>query len=158
MALIIEDGSNVPNANSYITAQEWLDWASARGIQHSNSQSDVEEHILRGMNYFEAQSFIGLKANSDQSLQWPRSWIVIDTNSINSDVIPQEVKDSCYEVTLTEAQNNSYVAAQDRVTLSERVGDISVTYEAGQGSRSTTPAVTWAMRKIVNATNSVSRA
>mgnify|MGYP003653719495 CR=1 FL=1 len=158
MALIIEDGSNVPNANSYITAQEWLDWAAARGIQHAHSQSDVEAHILRGMDYFEAQSFIGLKANSEQSLQWPRDWVIIDGYSVESNTIPPEVKNSCYEVTNTEAQGNSYISAQGRVTTSESVGSISVSYASGQGSRNTTPAVTYALAKIVIGTNSVTRA
>jgi len=72
MALVIEDGSVVPNANSYITVDEFKAWADERGISYGTDQA-VEQAIYRAMDWFERQFFIGNKANENQPLQWPRT-------------------------------------------------------------------------------------
>ena len=49
MALVIEDGSGVTGANSYVTAQNYDDWATARGISHTHSDTQLEQFILRAL-------------------------------------------------------------------------------------------------------------
>ena len=72
MALIIEDGSGVANANSYVTTTEWDTWATARGIAHSHSTGKIEELILTAMDYIEAQNFVGLCAICKRSSDYSR--------------------------------------------------------------------------------------
>lgn len=158
MALIIEDGSGVANANSYVTTAEWDTWATARGIAHSHSASKIEELILTAMDYIEAQNFLGRKATDAQSLQWPRTEVYIDSYSVNSDEIPKELKNSVYEVTRTVSDGNFALSAKDRQTTQEKIGDITVTYKNNAGMKKETPAVRSALRKIIKPLSMVSRA
>ena len=158
MALIIEDGSGVANANSYVTAAQWDAWATARGISHSHSTSKIEEFILTAMDYIEAQNFLGRKATNAQSLQWPRTEVYIDSYSVNSDEIPNQLKNALYEVTRTVADGNFALSARGRQTTQEKIGEITVTYKNNASMNKETPAVTSALRKITKSANAVSRA
>jgi hypothetical protein len=158
MALTIEDGSLVTGANSYVTAAEWDTWATDRGLTHTHSTSKIEEGILRAMDYFESLEFLGQKHEDTQSLQWPRDYVYIDGYSVNSDIIPSEVKAAVYEAVKMELDGDSPIKAQGRETQSEKIGDISVTYKSHAGMRKTTPAFTHSIRKLVQAKNAVYRA
>jgi protease II len=92
MALIVEDGSLVANANSYITLAEYKAWADARGLTYSADDTTVEQQILRAMDYLERIEYIGNKANENQPLQWPRTEALIDGYYADATEIPKEVK------------------------------------------------------------------
>lgn len=156
MALVIEDGSVVANANSYITVAEFKAWADARGISYGTDQA-VEQAILRAMDWFERQYFIGNKANENQPLQWPRTEALIDGYYADATEIPKEVNTALYEATKVELEGNSELNNEDRRTIREQVGDISVEYAANSLNRVTTPALTFAMNRIVAPATMVSR-
>jgi hypothetical protein len=153
MTLIIEDGSIVDNANSYITSQEYADWADARfGAGRSTAPScdeDIEALIFRSMDYFEAQNFIGTKVVSTQSLQWPRYNVYIDGFYQSSTSIPKEVKSSIYELSYAEEVGNSELAPVERKTSMEKVGELEVEYADNSSSKTSTIAVPNAMRKLL---------
>lgn len=149
MALIIEDGSQVSGANSYVTLAEFKAWADARSVTYSATDSVVEAQILRAMDYIETQSFVGFKLTSTQALQWPRSGVVIDGFAVGSTDIPNELKLAVYEATKAEIDGDSKLAATDRQVVSETVGEISVTYKDSSSMKRATPALTAALRKIV---------
>jgi len=44
MALVVEDGSNVSGANTYVTLAEFKAWADERGITYDND-AKVTQHI-----------------------------------------------------------------------------------------------------------------
>jgi len=71
MALIVEDGSGVENANTYASIAYVQQYADARGI-------DVvitEPHIITSMDFIEGLSFVGTKISG---LQWARNKAKID--------------------------------------------------------------------------------
>ena len=156
MTLIIEDGSVVANANSYITVAQFKDWADSRGITYGTDQ-EVEQGILRAMDWFERQFFIGNKANENQPLQWPRTEALIDGYYADATEIPKEVVTALYEATKVELDGNSELNNEDRRTIREQVGDISVEYAENSNNRITTPALTFAMNRIVAPAVMVSR-
>jgi len=156
MTLIIEDGSVVANANSYITVAQFKDWADSRGITYGTDQ-EVEQGILRAMDWFERQFFIGNKANENQPLQWPRTEALIDGYYADATEIPKEVVTALYEATKVELDGNSQLNNEDRRTIREQVGDISVEYAENSNNRITTPALTFAMNRIVAPAVMVSR-
>jgi len=156
MALIIEDGSVVPNANSYITVDEFKDWADERGISYGTDQA-VEQAIYRAMDWFERQFFIGNKANENQPLQWPRTEALIDGYYADATEIPKEVNTALYEATKVELDGNSELNNEDRRTIREKVGDISVEYAQNSNNRVTTPALTFAMNRIAAPAGLVTR-
>lgn len=152
MPLIIEDGTIVPNANSYITIAEYNDWANVRfGTRDTApaADEDAEALILRAMDYFEAQSFTGQKTDSTQPLQWPRAWVTIDRYAIDANTIPTEVKRSIFELTYAEEIGESKLAITERQTKKEKIGSIEVEYSDGSGARNFNPAIPAAMKKLL---------
>lgn len=157
MALVVETGSVVSGANSYITAAEYRAWAVDRGITVAESDDAIERSILRAMDYFEQLLFIGNKANENQPLQWPRTEALIDGYYADATEIPTQVKRALYEATKVEIDGNSQHNNIDRRTIREKVGDIEVQYADNSESRNTTPSLTMALRKIVSPATTVSR-
>lgn len=157
MALVIEDGSVVSGANSYITLAEYRSWANARGINADLSDTILERYVLRAMDYFEQLLFIGNKANENQPLQWPRTEALIDGYYADATEIPTVVKTALYEAVKVEADGYSELNNQERKTIRERVGDIEIEYASNSENRTLTPALTNALRKVIQPSNMVSR-
>lgn len=157
MALIVEDGSLVANANTYVSLAEYKAWADARGVTYSDNDTTVEQQILRAMDYLERLGFIGNKANENQPLQWPRTEAQIDGYYADATEIPKEVKTALYEAIKVEADGYSQFTVETRRTKSETVGDISVTYADNSENRVVTPALTFALGKIIVSPSMVSR-
>ena len=156
MALVVEDGSIVAGANSYITADEYRTWANARGIDVEASQF-LERSILRAMDYFEQLHFIGNKANENQPLQWPRTEALIDGYYADATEIPVQVKTALYEAIKVEIDGLSQLNTEDRRTIKEKIGDIEIQYASNSESKTITPALTRALGKILYPANLVSR-
>jgi len=157
MALTVEDGTLVSNANSYISVANFVAWADARGITYP-ALPELEQKILRAMDYIECLNFVGQKHEETQSLQWPRDYVYIDGYSVDSDEIPKEVKAAVYEATKAEIDGDSRLSASERETASEKIGDISVTYRSNAGMKRSIPAVSKALRKLVTNPSEVGRA
>lgn len=158
MALVVENGSVVAGANSYVTLAEYRAWANARGITSSDSDTILERQVLRAMDYFEQLLFIGNKANENQPLQWPRTEALIDGYYADATEIPVQVKRALYEAIKVEADGYSQWNNQERRTIREKVGDIEVQYADNSENRTITPALTSALSKLVVGPTSVSRA
>jgi len=156
MALIVEDGSVVAGANTYVTLEEYLDWAHARGM-HPQGDNEEEYHILRAMDYIEKQPFLGTKANENQPLQWPRHRVWIDGYPIDSNQIPNELKIAVFELAQAHHDNDDLLAPVERQTIQETIGGISVTYAKSQPQRRSLPAVRLALQKLVYSASTVSR-
>lgn len=156
MTLIIEDGTVVAGANSYITVAEFKSWAGDRGIA-VGSDTKIEQGILRAMDWFERQFFIGNKANENQPLQWPHTEALIDGYYEDATEIPKEVPNALYEATKVELDGYSELNEQERKTVREQVGDISITYADNSNNRVVTPALRFAMNRIARPAGMVSR-
>lgn len=77
MTLIIEDGSNVANANSYASTVTLRAYALLRGVVLPVSESACEALAIKAMDEIESrrEEYQGMKANDDQALQYPRAQI-----------------------------------------------------------------------------------
>lgn len=93
MALIVEDGSIVDNANSYVTLAEFRTYAATRGVTLPNNDEDAEAILIKAMDYFESYGdrFKGTQVTRDQPLSWPRSGAVIEGWTWSSSEIPRQV-------------------------------------------------------------------
>ena len=156
MALIIEDGSIVTDANSYVTIEEYANWADARfgAVRDSKPALDAklcyEGFILRATDYFETLSFKGSKVQSDQPLQWPRSGVVIDGFKVSSTSIPKEVKTSIFELAYAEEQQRGQLDPLERGIKSEKIDVIEVTYADNASSRCINVAVSATLKKLLD--------
>jgi len=90
MTLIIEDGTNVANANSYISCVNARAYAISRGITLPATDPELEILLIKSMDYLESlrEKYQGVKTYSTQCLQWPRYGVYIDGNAASSILIP----------------------------------------------------------------------
>lgn len=139
MALITEDGTNVTGAESYQTV-------AGADTYHSNLgnatwaalTTTVKEQLLRKATQYMTQMYRnrwkGYRTYSDQALDWPRQFVLVDDSlyneEIESDEIPVEIKNACAELAL---KSNSVTLNPDieRQTASVTVASLSVTYVPG---------------------------
>lgn len=93
MALIVEDGSIVEGANSYVSIADFRAYATARGVELSADDAEVETILIKAMDYLEsfADRFKGCLVDRDQPLSWPREDVVIENWSWSSTEIPRQV-------------------------------------------------------------------
>lgn len=145
MALIIESGSIVTGANSYVTTTELTDFATARGITVTG---DPEELLLKAMDYLETLSFIGLKKTRDQPLQWPRVEVWIDAYDFPDDEIPQELKNGQILVALAVDEGLDPMSPVEPAIKQEVFDVFSTTYEDNAASRSISVDINRALYKI----------
>jgi len=110
MAIVVEDGTLVTDANAYITVQFFREWHAARGIAAAATDAGsyttalIEAAIVKATDYVDKRfgtKFVGELRDSDQSLMWPRSdaW----TNQgdyIQTTTIPKELKRAVVEYSL----------------------------------------------------------
>lgn len=128
MALIVETGAIITNANSYISTTDFTTYATARGY---TLVAGAETLLVQAMDYLEGLRYKGQKRTEDQSLQWPRYDVYIDGYYFPSDEIPQELINGQCEVALAIDAGNGPLDDVARQTKREKVGPIEVEYMDG---------------------------
>lgn len=91
MALVVEDGTGVEGANSYLTVAELRAFAGDRGLTLPVADSDVEPLLVKATDYLELKSYIGDRASDNQGLSWPRTQTANPYWQYN-DLIPTKLK------------------------------------------------------------------
>ena len=130
MTLIIEDGSIVANANSFVTVAELDSYTSARGITlyqedgTTELTSDQKEYVLIGgfdyLNSIDPQ-LKGCRVERAQTGAYPRVGLVIDGFTYDSNEIPSVVK--TVQMSLAVESNQGVDLYSDQATIkSESVG------------------------------------
>jgi len=99
MALIIEDGTGVANANSFVTDLEYTTYTTSRGLTVGADAIIREKELILASDFLESlrASYQGFKTDNTNSLQWPRRGVFIDGFAILDDFIPQELKNAQIE-------------------------------------------------------------
>lgn len=128
MAIIVEDGSIVANANSYVSEADLLAYAVARGV---TLQANTEILLIKAMDYIESLNFIGIKVQSTQPLQWPRANVYIDDYPFPSNEIPKELKNALMQTAMSIDANVDPQSNVGKQIQSATVGPVSVTFEKG---------------------------
>ena len=96
MALIIEDGSVVPNANSFVTVADARIAASEYGLALPADEADAEAALITGGMWIKQQEseLQGARIDAAQTLSYPRTPVYLYTFLQASNFIPQELIDS----------------------------------------------------------------
>ena len=127
--LIVENGTNVPDADSYVSALDAIDIAEKLGLTFPVTANEADAPLRMAAMFLEKyrNNYQGSKYYGDQSLQWPRDPVYIDDFYNEPDNIP---KDLIYaQVAIASVQytgGNLYGTARGN-TISRSVGDVSVT-------------------------------
>lgn len=160
MTLIIEDGSNVANANSFNTDAELSAYASARGLELPATEAERDILQILAMDFItdNEDDMQGYRVTSDQELSFPRVGVVVNGYLNESDKIP---------ATLKKAQNEASIAAHTQTLLTnattnniqkEKVDVIETSYfKGGSISKVRLDRVWNYLNPILNPTNKLVR-
>jgi hypothetical protein len=147
MALIIEDGSGVAGANSYISVTNAKAYAAARGLTIGTVDAAIEILLTKALDYIEALrgEFQGSKTDATQALQWPRAGAYLDGVEIEDDEIPAVLPMAQAQLAVDAYTLDLMPVGDGRAVVRERVeGAVEVQYDPG-GNTNAQPSLTAAM-------------
>ena len=94
--LIIEDGTGVPNANTYATLAEYKDYLTMYNNTAALAKTDeaLVASLLSGADYLNTYKFKGVQSTQMQGLVWPRGEVFLrdDPLPLPDNVIPSVIK------------------------------------------------------------------
>lgn len=131
MALVLEDGSALPNSNTYVLEVTFTDWLASMGFTITRP---ADELLLNAMTTIEAQNYKGNKLTKEQALQWPRSGVVVDGFDVGEDEIPQELINAQMQCAYDIDQGNDPSAIGTQDVKKEKVDVIEVEYQDNSSS------------------------
>lgn len=146
MALIVEDGSGVAAANSYVSVAEARAWVGARGLTLPAGDTAVEQLLLKAMDLLESyrSQFSGAKTSASNPLQWPRTGATLDGVALDDDVIPTELKSALIQLAFDAQTTDLQPTGSGREVVREKIDVIETEY-AKRGSGSITPQLNKAL-------------
>lgn len=135
MALIVEDGTGVIGANTYISLAEAKDFAASRGKPFVGDDLQVEGYVIIAKDYLEGfrGQYSGKKATSTQALQYPRINAFIDGELFPVNAIPRELKNAQCQLCIDcEEMGGDLLPSHDGYAIAaETVDVLKIEYAAG---------------------------
>lgn len=94
MALIIENGTGVEDANTYVSVEEARDIAATRGLTLSASETELSAQLVSSADRITSYEgrFSGARINGTQGLSYPRSRSYRYGSIYPDNSIPKELK------------------------------------------------------------------
>lgn len=138
VTLIVEDGTIVTDANSFVTEEQIVAYAAARGVTIANG-TDAEKDLvailgLRAMDYLMIMPWRGETVELDQRVPWPRK-NMSTTPSFPENQIPISVIEAQLQLTLLANGGTILVptSAGTGFLIKEEIGPIKNTYSEKVG-------------------------
>jgi len=134
VTIVVEDGTGVADANSYVTLDEARTYAEQRGVTLSADDNELGALLVKATDYLEAREcdYQGERADcvTPQTLAWPRSGVVLCCEDFAEDAIPAQLKAA--QNTLIMAQHAGIVLLPNTspadYVIEEQVGPIRTKY------------------------------
>lgn len=123
--VIVETGSQVLGADSFVSEAELEAYADKRGIAITGDSTTL---LLEAASYCEGLQFLGNRLTKAQKMEWPRSGVVLSGFAVATDEIPDILKTLQIEVALFHDVHGNPRSNIERLAISEQVGSIAVTY------------------------------
>lgn len=146
MSLVVEDGTGLSTAESYISVTDADTYFTARGVTAWTGSTTVKEQALRKATDYLLQRYRsrwqGVRMLSTQALDWPRANVCVDGYYVASDAVPVPVERACAELALkTLSDDLSPDLDRGGEVASESVGPVAVSYFAGADPRKVFTAI-----------------
>lgn len=131
--LIIEDGSQVDNANSFVTDAEYKTYANLRGLTVAATQPDREADLIAAMDYLQSveHKMKGYRASSTQALLYPRYGVLLHGYVIANTVIPNELKRAQMEAAVYSTSSELLTNTTNENIKKEKVDVLETEYFTG---------------------------
>jgi len=149
MSLIVEDGTGLSTAESYISVANADARHAALGMTNWATLSDTEkEQALRRATQFMEQRYAsrwrGTRLLRAQALSWPRYGAEAYGWAIESTIVPDVVANACADVAL-EAAAGDLNPTLERGIVREKVGPLETEYDPYSSQAKRYPAVDQAL-------------
>lgn len=135
--IIVEDGSGITDANSYVSVDDFKAYCEDRGFDLPTS--GLEVMLIKAMDYIEAQAdkYQGYIGNPYQRLQWPRLDVYVYGFLVPSNVIPEPLKKAQMQLALEVAKGIDLMpTSSGQFVVREKVGPIETQYSENVGTSS----------------------
>lgn len=114
--MVVENGTGVANANTYVSREDFLAYALARGIEIADDDP-ADVLLTKAMDYLNGLTWKGQLAVAFQPLPWPRQFVFIGADEFPEHTVPPDV-----------------VSAQCVLAMQVNAGfDIAPTYDVSGG-------------------------
>jgi hypothetical protein len=124
--LIVEDGSVAANANSFVTDDEFKAYADIRNKDIPATQPDREALLVLAMDYlFSIEDELqGYRTDSTQTLPFPRTGVCLNQYPMDSNFIPQNVKNAQMELAMQASESDILISEQSQSLASFSVDGV----------------------------------
>jgi len=153
MAIIVEDGTGLATANSYVTLADSLAYhVDTAPAWVASTDALRTAALIKATRYIDGKyrrRFSSEKLSQAQALEWPRSWAT-DKRGYELVGVPGAIKSATCEaalIALTEDLAPS--SARGGRIQNETMGPLSTTYEAGAPSETRYPSIERAIEPVV---------
>jgi hypothetical protein len=133
VALVVEDGTGLANAESYISVADASSRLANRGMTNwaTLTNTEMEQALRRATDYIEQalrERWIGIRLHNHQALSWPRWNALVDGYPIDPNSVPADIANACADLAVKAAGGDLNVDLTRAVTR-EKVGPIETEYE-----------------------------
>lgn len=144
MPLIVEDGTGLADADSYISLVDARTVADNYGYTLPDDDTEADRALRQGVGYVDLSesSLTGERLTTTQALAWPRSGAYKCLGNTRIDVMPNSVPSDIQRAQVVAASeygagNNPRGNQTGQTVTQETVGPITVKYADDGGSGST---------------------
>lgn len=130
MTIIVENGTGLADAESYLSVADFKGYCDKRGLSYDGQSDAVIEQKLRiATGYIDTvKRYKGQRLLVDQALEFPRESLT-DWGGLPVTGVPGRVKQACAELAVKAFTENLYVDLErGGMVSSQSVGPISVSY------------------------------
>lgn len=142
--LIVEDGSIVKDANSYVSADEVDQFLELEGITIPNSKDRYYLAYKAALKLDNQYNWLGRKVSVEQTMQWPRTGFGCCRVDIQDNMVPRNVKQAQLYLMADLFINapESGVGANQSLRR-KKVGNLEIEYFDSKGVNSSTSGNDW---------------
>lgn len=126
-SLVLEDGSIVAGSNTFITAQNLVDYAADRGI--TILLADAPKWIWYGNDYILSQTYKGDLVEDTQTMPFPRDNLYIDCELQANDIVPDKIIKASLEAALASYRGVNLLGDVKRATKEKQLGPMKIVYQ-----------------------------
>jgi hypothetical protein len=145
MPLVVENGTNIPNANCYVTvvfADEYLNDSFNASTWSCLTLDEKETMLIASSRWLDQRAkWSGSKVSTDQSMRWPRTGAVdCDELPVSQEDIPVQLKHAVCELACFYAadEENNPTRFSEKLGLTEITVDvITLKFQDGYNANAT---------------------
>lgn len=149
MALIVEDGTSVEDAESYISVEGADTYHTGRGanLWFELTVEEKEQALRRATEYMVGEyrdRWLGRRTSATQALDWPRTGVYLsdlaDQCRIPTTFVPRDVKAACASLALRAAAGE-LVEDTDQKIIEETIGPITTKWDPKSSTKRKYPQI-----------------